>query len=94
MSETPGVRRRIAVGVTGASGAIYAVRTMAALLEIGCELEVVFSPYQRASNTTGLRGLGLGLAGARDLLRQVGGDLTVESEEGGGSTFTMRLPVS
>ena len=58
------------------------------------ELEVVFSPYQRASNTTGLRGLGLGLAGARDLLRQVGGDLTVESEEGGGSTFTMCLPVS
>ena len=47
MSETPGGRRRIAVGVTGASGAIYAVRTMAALLEIGCELEVVFSDYGR-----------------------------------------------
>jgi len=37
--------RRIAVGVTGASGAIYAVRTIAALLEAGCELEVVFSDY-------------------------------------------------
>ena len=36
---------RIAVGVTGASGAIYAVRTLAALLERGCELEVVFSDY-------------------------------------------------
>jgi len=47
VTETPGVRRRIAVGVTGASGAIYAVRTMAALLEIGCELEVVFSDYGR-----------------------------------------------
>ena len=47
MSETPGGRRRIAVGVTGASGVIYAVRTMAALLEIGCELEVVFSDYGR-----------------------------------------------
>jgi len=47
VSETPGGRRRIAVGVTGASGAIYAVRTMAALLEIGCELEVVFSDYGR-----------------------------------------------
>jgi 4-hydroxy-3-polyprenylbenzoate decarboxylase len=45
MSETP--RRRIAVGVTGASGAIYAVRTIAALLEAGCELEVVFSDYGR-----------------------------------------------
>jgi len=40
-------QRRIAVGVTGASGAIYAVRTIAALLEIGCELEIVFSEYGR-----------------------------------------------
>ena len=37
--------RRIAVGVTGASGAIYAVRTIAALLESGCDLELVFSDY-------------------------------------------------
>jgi 4-hydroxy-3-polyprenylbenzoate decarboxylase len=37
--------RRIAVGVTGASGAIYAVRTIAALLEAGCDLEIVFSDY-------------------------------------------------
>jgi 4-hydroxy-3-polyprenylbenzoate decarboxylase len=35
----------IAVGVTGASGAIYAVRTIAALLEAGCRLEIVFSDY-------------------------------------------------
>lgn len=40
-----GVRRRVAVGVTGASGAIYAVRTIAALLEAGCDLEIVFSDY-------------------------------------------------
>jgi 3-polyprenyl-4-hydroxybenzoate decarboxylase len=37
--------RRIAVGVTGASGAIYAARTIAALLEQGCHLELVFSDY-------------------------------------------------
>ena len=37
--------RRIAVGVTGASGAIYAARTIAALLEQGCQLELVFSDY-------------------------------------------------
>lgn len=35
----------IAVGVTGASGAIYAVRTIAALMETGCHLEIVFSDY-------------------------------------------------
>ena len=39
--------RRIAIGVTGASGALYAVRTIAALLELGCELEIVFSDYGR-----------------------------------------------
>ncbi len=33
--------------MTGASGALYAVRTIAALLEIGCELEIVFSDYGR-----------------------------------------------
>jgi len=37
--------RRIAVGVTGASGAIYAARTIAALLEAECQLELVFSDY-------------------------------------------------
>lgn len=39
--------RRVAVAVTGASGAIYAARTIAALLAEGCELELVFSDYGR-----------------------------------------------
>lgn len=43
--EVTRVPKRIAIGVTGASGAIYAVRTIAALLELGCELELVFSDY-------------------------------------------------
>lgn len=36
-----------AVGVTGASGAIYAVRTIAALLERGCHLEIVVTDFGR-----------------------------------------------
>lgn len=39
--------RTIALGITGASGAAYATRTMAALLEQGCHLEVVISDYGR-----------------------------------------------
>jgi 4-hydroxy-3-polyprenylbenzoate decarboxylase len=39
--------RRIAIGVTGASGAIYAVRTIAALMALGCHLEIVVSEYGR-----------------------------------------------
>ena len=45
MTTAPPVRPQVAVGVTGASGAIYAVRTIAALLEYGCHLELVFSDY-------------------------------------------------
>jgi 4-hydroxy-3-polyprenylbenzoate decarboxylase len=40
-------RRSIALAITGASGAIYATRTMAALLERGCHLELVVSDYGR-----------------------------------------------
>ena len=40
-----GGRRSIAVGITGASGALYATRTLAALLERGCLVELVVSDY-------------------------------------------------
>lgn len=40
MSDT-----RIVVGVTGASGAIYAVRTIRALLLAGCEVDLVASTF-------------------------------------------------
>ena len=39
--------RTFAIGITGASGAVYAMRTMAALLERDCHLEVVISEYGR-----------------------------------------------
>jgi 4-hydroxy-3-polyprenylbenzoate decarboxylase len=39
--------RTFAVGVTGASGALYATRTIAALLERGCHLELVFTDFGR-----------------------------------------------
>jgi 4-hydroxy-3-polyprenylbenzoate decarboxylase len=39
--------RTFALAITGASGAIYAMRTMAALLERECHLEIVVSEYGR-----------------------------------------------
>ncbi len=39
--------RCIAVGITGASGALYAVRTIAALLSQGCRVELVASSFGR-----------------------------------------------
>jgi 4-hydroxy-3-polyprenylbenzoate decarboxylase len=47
MSTETTARRTIAIAVTGASGAIYAMRTMAALLERGWHLELVVSDYGR-----------------------------------------------
>ena len=38
-------------------------------------------------------GTGLGLPISRKLARLLGGDLTVQSELGHGSVFTLRLPV-
>ena len=39
------MRRNIAIAITGASGALYATRTLAALLERGCHIELVVSDY-------------------------------------------------
>jgi flavin prenyltransferase len=47
MSTDPALRHSFAVAITGASGAIYATRTMAALLERGCHVELVVSDYGR-----------------------------------------------
>jgi flavin prenyltransferase len=40
-------KRSVAIAITGASGALYATRTVAALLEQGCHVELVISDYGR-----------------------------------------------
>ncbi|MFO7694938.1 MAG: UbiX family flavin prenyltransferase [Vicinamibacterales bacterium] len=46
-TETSPPAPRYTVAITGASGALYAVRTVAALLEQGCSLDLVVSDYGR-----------------------------------------------
>jgi signal transduction histidine kinase len=56
----------------------------------------LFQEFSQASSATASKygGTGLGLAISRRFCQMMGGDITVESEPGRGSTFTIRVPRS
>ncbi len=55
------------------------------------ERDRVFERFYRGSGSLEREGFGLGLAIAKRMIDVMGGDISVESEEGRGSTFTIRL---
>ncbi|HEX3722607.1 MAG TPA: HAMP domain-containing sensor histidine kinase, partial [Nitrolancea sp.] len=58
------------------------------------DLPRLFERFRRGSNVQGqIRGSGLGLASAKQIVEQHGGTISVESVVGEGSTFTVRLPL-
>ncbi len=93
---------RVTVAVEAAAGALGGAAGGAVLVRVSDtgigipadKLDAIFDPFVQVQ--TGLtrrhEGTGLGLAISRDLARGMGGDLTVESAPGAGSTFTLVLP--
>jgi signal transduction histidine kinase len=58
------------------------------------DLPRIFEPFRRGTNVEGrISGTGIGLTGVRTIVERHGGTLEVESHEGRGSRFTVRLPV-
>ena len=55
----------------------------------------IFERFQRASNVRDkkISGTGIGLTYAQEMVKLHGGTISVDSREGQGSTFTVRLPL-
>jgi len=55
----------------------------------------IFDRFARAGNVVGhIQGTGIGLTIVRGIVEQHGGTVSGESQEGQGSTFTIRLPLA
>jgi PAS domain S-box-containing protein len=60
------------------------------------DLPKIFGKFQQAKNRAAgdISGTGLGLAIAQEIIQLHGGEITVDSEEGKGTTFTFTLPAA
>ena len=60
------------------------------------ELSRIFDPFFRGTSATSrqIHGTGLGLSLVRETLKAMGGEISVKSSPGRGSTFTIHLPVA
>jgi signal transduction histidine kinase len=58
------------------------------------DIPYVFDRFRRGGNVQrSIAGSGIGLTGAKQIVAQHGGAIAVQSAEGEGSTFTLRLPL-
>jgi PAS domain S-box-containing protein len=57
------------------------------------DLPKLFQPYFRARSSVGIAGTGIGLNIAKEIVELHDGSISVESELGSGTTFTVALPI-
>jgi CheY-like chemotaxis protein len=86
-------RQRMEVKISGEADLLVSVEDDG----IGIPLEdqgVIFERFVRLNNekTAYLPGLGLGLTGVKALVETMGGEITLESQEGVGTRFMVRIP--
>ena len=54
----------------------------------------IFEQFERAEDTGGIPGYGVGLAECRNIIESFGGTISVKSKPGNGSSFTLKLPAA
>lgn len=70
---------------------IYVSDTGCGMSQADCQR--IFDAFTRLPNGQGKEGVGLGLSITREVVQMLGGTITVASEEGKGSCFTVSLPI-
>ncbi|MBC8097595.1 MAG: HAMP domain-containing histidine kinase, partial [Akkermansiaceae bacterium] len=93
-----GTGKEISVNVTRRDGPLPCVEVKISDRGLGVphgSEQKIFEKFYRAhdSLSSGIQGSGLGLTLARQIARAHGGDVICEAREGGGSCFSLRLPL-
>ena len=87
----------IDLSVRGSDDAIFFTVSDTGIGIANEDVERIFDPFWRASHAAlhpeRAAGMGLGLAVSGRLARSLGGEITVQSQVGVGTSFTLRLPV-
>jgi signal transduction histidine kinase len=90
-----GDRKEVEVRVTRGDGTLSLAVIDKGLGIPHAEQEKIFDQFYRGSGSSvsGVRGSGIGLAITRYVARMHGGEISVKSEPGAGSVFTLEIPI-
>lgn len=91
--DAPTRDKRVTITVTANLGEKHAQVTVTDTGS-GMDEETAATVFNLFVSTKGSRGTGLGLTVSQKIMQEHGGDITVTSELGKGSTFTLQLPMT